>query len=216
MLVCKNTWLRSVKNACIVSDKKHGKNTIVIDSIGYEKLTEKSLKMWSEIYKKFYKKYKFFIKIDDDTFFSPPTFFKNLCPNKKQIDFLGDVSFWSKKNKREEKWVAGSFYMLSLQALKALIMSKKKDLKKAVRFGPAEDFAISLLLLKKKIKIFKYPYHLISFPMRKIYQLPNRISSISNLSPLKMCFLFLLEKILKTVGSFGIFLRKTNLLTIHI
>jgi len=192
---CKNTWLKKFANKIIVTDEsKKTPRQIYINSFGYKNLTSKSIKMWKTIYKKYGKKYKYFIKVDDDTFvihrhlFSKNTKIKN-------GEYFGNSTYWSKKNKKKEFWPAGSFYVLSNLALSKLVETNSKEVQKIYKFGPAEDFAIALLLRKKNIKLTNFPGHKIALPFEKIFSIKASIVSISNLSWAKIYSLHLIEKI---------------------
>lgn len=192
---CLKTSLRNKTNFVVVTDEqKKAKNYIFNDVSGYNKLTKKSLIMWQQIYKKYKRKYDYFVKFDDDTFIDVIAIENHLIKVGHKKCYLGNKSHWSRINKKKEIWPAGSLYILGNKALEKLVQAPLEINKISDSFGSKEDVAIAHLLQQKSIVCKDLPNHLLSYPFDRLDKIPPNIFSISQLSPLRMFLLSLIWK----------------------
>lgn len=186
---CVSTWGKTADKIIVITDEKLeipcGQE--VIPSIGYKKLCEKTFLMWSLIFKK-YKKYHYFIKVDDDTLVFPKNLYKKL--NEKTWDFFGNAKKYFKKDDQGYPWITGCFYGLSFKALERMMKGVSNAAKREefLSRGSAEDVSVSVLLAQQGI-VASHWEEVVILDGKKKYKealFNKNILSLSSLQPWQM------------------------------
>ena len=187
---CLRTWGKHLQNLIVITDKELSLNCKqeIIASEGYEKLCEKSLLMWEMAAKKYKHRYRYFIKVDDDTLIFPERVCKKLMEQK--WEFFGNAKKYFKSEDQGHPWITGCFYGLSRQGLESLMraVSKKAGRKKFISRGSAEDVSVSVCLAEKGIGASHWDEVLILDSKKKLKEaiLNKKIVSVNSLKPWQM------------------------------